>query len=107
LEENGEYTEFRKTDHLKTRFTIKGNSIRLTDSKYFFVDKKGKRKEIKHFCNYCSEKDKDTTNIQVIYGSVGSTENITFQDFIIDIPNNEFKNKDYSLQKTIERIKKD
>ncbi|MFV0162315.1 hypothetical protein OBK04_01435 [Empedobacter falsenii] len=88
--------------HLKTKFTVKGNSIRLSDSKYFYVDKTGNRKEIKHYCEHC--KDKDTTSIQVIYGSLGTSNDKTFQDFIIDIPNNEIKNKNYSIQNTFDRL---
>src|SRR5690606_16084802 len=88
--------------HLKTKFTVKGNSIRLSGSKYFYVDKVGNRKEIKHYCEHC--KDKDTTSIQVIYGSLGTSNDRTFQDFIIDIPNSEYKNKDYSIQKTFDRL---
>ena len=88
--------------HLKTIFTLKGNSIRLSDSKYYYVDKNGNRKELKHFCEHC--KDKDTTSLQVIYGSLGTSNNKSFQDFIIDIPNNDYKNKDYSTQKTFDRL---
>ena len=88
--------------HLKTKFTIKGQSIRLSGSKYFYVDKNGNRKELKHYCEHC--KDKDTTNIQVIYGSLGTSNGKTFQDFIIDIPNSEYKNKDYSIEKTFDRL---
>ena len=32
--------------HLKTTFTLKGNSIRLSDSKYYYVDKNGKTKTV-------------------------------------------------------------
>lgn len=79
--------------HLKTTFTLKGNSIRLSDSKYYYVDKNGNRKELKHFCEYC--KYKDTTSLQVIYGSLSTSNKRSFQDFIIDIPNYDYKNKDY------------
>ena len=88
--------------HLKTMFTLKGNSIRLSDSKYYYVDKNGNRNELKHFCEHC--KDKDTTSVQVIHGSLGTSNNKSFQDFIIDIPNNDYKNKDYSTQKTFDRL---
>ena len=79
--------------HLKTTFTLKGNSIRLSDSKYYYVDKNGNRKELKHFCEYC--KYKDTTSLQVIYGSLSTSNKRSFQDFIIDIPKSDYKNKDY------------
>lgn len=103
-ENEGKWRIYRIPDHghLKTQFIIKGNSIRLSDSKYYYVDKKGNRKEIKHYCEHCE--DKDTTNIQVIYGSLGTSNNKSFQDFIIDIPNNEYRNKDYSTQNTFDRL---
>jgi hypothetical protein len=103
-EYEGKWRVYRipESGHLKTTFTIKGNSIRLSGSKYYYVDKKGNRKELKHFCEHCE--DKDTTSIQVIYGSLGTSNNKSFQDFIIDIPNNDFKNKDYSIQKTFDRL---
>jgi len=82
--------------HLKTQFTIKGYSIRLSDSKYFYADKNDNRKELKHYCEHCS--DKDTLTVQVIYGSLRTSDNKSFQDFIIDIPNNEYRNKDYTIQ---------
>ena len=66
------------------------------------MDKVGNRKEIKHYFEHC--KDKDTTSIQVIYGSLGTSNDKTFQDFIIDIPNSEYKNKDYSIQKIFDRL---
>ena len=74
---------------LKTNFEIKGNSISLSDSKYYYVDKTGKRIKIDQSCIYCEEKD--TVNIQVIYGIYGSNEKGIFQDFYINIPNNKFK----------------
>lgn len=100
----GKWRVYRVPDsgHLKTMVTVKGNLIQLSGSKYFYVDKNGNRKELKHYCEHW--KDKDTTNIQVIYGSLGTSNNKSFQDFIIDIPNNEYKNKDYSLQKTFDRL---
>lgn len=103
-ENEGKWRIYRIPDkgHLKTQFTIKGNSIRLSESKYYYVDKKGNRKELKHYCEYCE--DKDTTNIQVIYGSLGTSNNKSFQDFIIDIPNKEYRIKDYSAQKTFDRL---
>jgi hypothetical protein len=88
--------------HLKTKFTIKGNSIRLSGSKYFYVDKSGNRKELNHYCENC--KDKDTISVQVIYGSLVTSNNKTFQDFVIDIPNSEYKSRDYSIQKTFDRL---
>ena len=50
------------------------------------------RKELKHFCEHC--KYKDTTSVQVIYGSLGTINNRSYQDFTIDIPNNNYKKKD-------------
>lgn len=92
-EYEGKWRVYRvpENGYLKTMFTIKGNSIRLSDSKYFYVDKNGNRKELKHFCKQC--KDKDTTSIQVIYGSLGISNNKSFQDFTIEIPNSDYKNK--------------
>jgi len=87
--------------HLKTRFTLKGNAIRLSGSKYYFVDNKGNRKRIKHYCEHCE--DKDTTSFQVIHGTLETNKNTSFQHFIIDIPNSDNK-KNTSLQKTIERL---
>ena len=73
-----------KSGILKTKFEIKGNSINISDSKYFFVDKNGNRKEIKQFCDYCEKKD--SLNIQMIYGKLSGVENGDYQDFYIDIP---------------------
>jgi hypothetical protein len=91
---DGKWRIYRIPDngHLKTKFTLKGNSIRLSDSKYFYVDTNGNRKEIKHYCKQC--KDKDTTSIQVIYGLLRTSNDKTFQDFIIDVPNSEIKKQD-------------
>ena len=90
--------------HLNTKFTIKGSSIRSSDST-FYVDKNNKRTRLKHYCEDC--KDKDTVNVQVISGSLGANNNHHFLDFVIDIPNYKNRNKDYSIQKTIERLNND
>ncbi len=106
-EYEGEWRVYRvpENGHLRTKFTIKGNSVRLSESKYFYVDKNGKREELKHFCNQCEYKD--TTSIQVIYGSLGTSNNKSFQYFIIEIPNNDYKNKGYSIQKTFDLLSKE
>ncbi|MEJ8756690.1 hypothetical protein WG947_06775 [Pontibacter sp. H259] len=86
---------------LKTQFEIKGNSINLSGSKYFYVDKQGNRKELKTFCEYCD--NPDTTSIQVIFGSLGSgSSGTSFQDFFIDVPNSEFDGLDDNRFKEIE-----
>lgn len=90
-----------KSGKLKTRFEIKGNSINLSGSKYFYVDKQGNRNELKTFCEYCD--NPDTTSIQVIFGSLGSgSSGASFQDFFIDIPNIEFDGLDDNRFKEIE-----
>ncbi|MVN23382.1 DUF6843 domain-containing protein [Mucilaginibacter arboris] len=105
---NGELTQHSRiyrvpeNGHLKTKFTIKGSSIKSSDSTYFYVDKNDKRTKLKQYCEYC--KDKDTVNIQVISGSLGTNNNHHFLDFVIDIPNYKNRNKDYSIQKTIDRL---
>jgi energy-coupling factor transporter transmembrane protein EcfT len=69
---------------LETQFKLKGNSILLSDSKYFYVDSSNKRLEIKHYCDNC--KIKDTLSIQVIFGVLGTDQHGTYQTFSIDKP---------------------
>lgn len=83
---------------LETKFRLKGNSINLSDSKYYYVDSNEKRIELKHYCNYCE--NKDTVSIQVIYGVVGAGNNGTYQTFYIDSPSKEstkLNDKSYSI----------
>ncbi|WP_413998181.1 DUF6843 domain-containing protein [Flavobacterium sp. W1B] len=80
-----------KNGILNTKFVIKGNSISYSGSKYYFVDEKGNRKEIKRFCEYCEEKD--TTNVQMIIGTLSRNKYGEYQDFYIDIPTKEYRNK--------------
>ena len=81
------------TGKLKTEFKIKGKSVRFSQSKYYYVDKNKNRKELKHFCRNCIEKD--TTNVQVIPGGLGTRNNTPYLSFFIGIPNNEFTSKNY------------
>lgn len=97
-QENGQPKEFEKlwrvyripeNGTLKTQFKLKGNYINNSGSKYYFVDKNGNRELIKQYCEFCE--DRDTTTVQVIFGSLGSSSSgATFQDFFIEIPNSKF-----------------
>ncbi len=69
---------------LKTQFTLKGEVIDLSGSKYFFIDSKGGRSPLKAFCGYCDKKD--TSSVQIMYGSLGTDSLGTFQDFWVDVP---------------------
>ena len=98
-QENGQPKEFEngwriyripENGVLRTKFKLKGNYINNSSSKYFLVDKDGNRKLIKQYCEFC--KDRDTTTVQVIFGSLGaSSTGTTFQDFFVNVPNFEFK----------------
>jgi hypothetical protein len=75
---------------LKTQFQLKGDVINLGRAKYFFVDKNGSKTAIKTYCEYCD--NKDTSSVQIIYGSLGESTMGTFQDFLVDVPNSDNKN---------------
>ncbi len=72
--------------YLETQFKVKGSSILLRDSKYFYIDRNNNRQELKHYCELCE--DRDTTSVQVIYGDFKSDKKGTFQTFYVDKPNN-------------------
>ncbi|HTC00322.1 MAG TPA: hypothetical protein VK705_06535 [Ferruginibacter sp.] len=90
---NGQKEEFENgwriyrippNEQLKTQFKLKGNSINLSDARYFYVDSNNKRVELKHYCDCCQTKD--TISLQVVYGVLGTNENGTYQDFYIGRP---------------------
>jgi hypothetical protein len=45
----------------------------------------GRRIEIKHYCDYCD--NKDTVSVQIIYGVLGTGDKGTYQTFSINSPN--------------------
>ena len=69
---------------LETKFKLKGNSINLSNSKYYYLDSTGNRFELRHYCEHCP--DKDTIAIQVIYGVLGKSDEGTYQTFSIGSP---------------------
>lgn len=77
-----------KDGKLKTKYELKGESINLSDAKYFYVDKNGNRKLISTYCENCTVKD--TVSIQVIWGDLGTNENGNYQTFYVGIPNKSF-----------------
>jgi hypothetical protein len=74
---------------LKTQFKLKGNVIDLERTKYFFIDARGNKRPIKEFCDYCDKKD--TSTVQIIYGSVSTDSTGIFQNFFVDIPTDSSK----------------
>ena len=69
---------------LKTQFKVKGNSINLSDAKYYYIDQNKNRIEIKHYCEFCIVND--TLSLQVIDGVLGTNEYGLFHDFYIGKP---------------------
>ena len=92
-EYDGKYRVYRipQNGGLKTQFEIKGNILNFSNAKYYFIDKAKNKTEIKRDCENC--KDRDTSTVQVILGNLSSDNKGTFQDFFIDIPNRNFKDK--------------
>lgn len=75
---------------LKTQFELSGNSIKLSESKYYFIDNENKREIIDSYCSHCEVPD--TLKTQVIFGELITNESgFTLQNFYIDIPNSSFK----------------
>jgi len=72
--------------NLETKFKLKGHSINLSSSHYYYVDSNSKRQELNHYCEYCEVKD--TVTLQVIYGVLGTDDKGTYQTFFIDRPFN-------------------
>lgn len=94
---------------LFSQFKLKGNSISLSDAKYYLLDESGNRKELQH----CSVHDQniDTTTVQAIYGELGNSGEFgTYQTFYIDKPTKIFfktekRIRDYEIEDSIIRAK--
>lgn len=79
---------------LLTQFDLKEGIVDLSDSKFYLVDYKNMRVELKHCSIY--DKKMDTTMVQAISGECGESANYgTYQTIYIDFPNKKFwKEKD-------------
>ena len=76
---------------LLTKFDLKGGVINLSDSRFYLVDEKAKRTELKHCSVYDENKTKDSTTIQAIYGECGQNGSYgPYQTIYIDLPTTKF-----------------
>jgi hypothetical protein len=87
---------------LRTPFQLKGDVINLGRTKYFFIGSNGNKTPINAYCESCETRD--TSSVQIIYGSLGGSSMGTFQDFYVDVPNSKkatgkFINKLDSLER--------
>ena len=76
--------EIPSSGKLRTKFKVKGNSIDLLNSKYFYVGEAGERLELKHYCPGCLDKDSISTQVDhLIFGSNGEG---MFRTFSVNSP---------------------
>ena len=104
---DGQWRIYRipKSGILKTQFELKGHVLNLGRTKYFFVDNQGNKTVIPTFCEYCDSNIKDTTSVQIIYGTLDNMNIGKYQDFFVDIPIIHFNEDKLSKLDSLKREK--
>lgn len=85
---------------LLTKFHLKGGIIDLSASRFYLVDERDNRKELKHCSVYDGNKSKDSTTLQAIYGVCGQNVRYgTYQTIYIDFPTMKFWKEENNMRK--------